>query len=90
MLAAVGQQYIRVNARNLGENVTDDGRSETPINSEDNQVANVWKLMREYWDAPKPKLIISVTGGAKDFNTSKRLLKSFKRGLMRVATTSGK
>ena len=90
MLAAVGPQYIRVKAKNSEKNATKDGKGINPINADNKQVTNVWKLMREYWDMPEPKLIISVTGGAKDFNTSKRLLKSFKRGLMRVATTSGK
>jgi transient receptor potential cation channel subfamily M protein 2 len=46
--------------------------------------------MESYWKMPKPKLIISVTGGAKRFYLKNRLRNNFKRGLVNVATTTGK
>lgn len=40
-----------------------------------------------YWNLPKPKLIISVTGGAK-MNLKPRLKDRFSKGLVKVATTT--
>ncbi len=41
----------------------------------------------QYWRLPKPKLIISVTGGAK-INLKPRIKDSFSKGLVKVATTT--
>ncbi|ELU03473.1 hypothetical protein CAPTEDRAFT_215084 [Capitella teleta] len=49
----------------------------------------VWELLNEYWHIKAPKLMISVTGGAKRFFMKDRLTTAFKRGLMRAATTTG-
>ena len=53
-------------------------------------VDNIWKLMTDYWNMREPKLIISVTGGAKNFYVKNRLRTNFKRGLMKAATSAGK
>jgi hypothetical protein len=42
---------------------------------------------RSYWNLPEPKLIISVTGGAK-LNLKPSLKASFCKGLVKVATTT--
>ena len=52
-------------------------------------VGNVWEYLTQKWKMEMPKLIISVTGGAKRFEMKKRHLQSFKRGLMKAATSSG-
>jgi len=55
-----------------------------------NVVSNVWTLMRDCWKVPEPKLIISVTGGAKGFEMNNpRIRNSFKRGLVKAATSAG-
>ena len=54
------------------------------------EIENVWTLMMDYWQMREPKLIISVTGGAKDFDfTNHRLVTCFKRGLIKAATSAG-
>ena len=50
----------------------------------------VWTLLSDYWHMPPPKLIVSVTGGAKSFFMKSRLKTSFKRGLVNAATSSGR
>jgi hypothetical protein len=52
-------------------------------------VADAWRFMRDKWKLQDPKMIISVTGGARKFYMKQRLLDSFKRGLMRAATATG-
>jgi len=37
----------------------------------------------------RPSLVISVTGGAKDYNMKPKLLRAFRRGLLKVARTTG-
>ena len=52
----------------------------------------VWSFIRREhgdWNLPKPKLILSVTGGAKKFYMKARHLTSFKQGLMKAATSAG-
>lgn len=58
--------------------------------SEDPGVGEAWKHVTDQWQLDEPKMIISVTGGARRFYMKPRLLKSFKRGLMKVATAAGK
>ena len=36
-----------------------------------------------------PPLVISITGGAKDYNMKPKLLRAFQRGLLKVARTTG-
>ena len=45
--------------------------------------------MTQQWGLDAPNLLISVTGGAKDFNMKPRLKSVFRRGLLKVAQTSG-
>ena len=55
----------------------------------DPAVKHAWKLITERWQLDEPKMIISVTGGARRFYMQKRLLKSFKCGLMKAAVAAG-
>ena len=52
-------------------------------------VENVFALLNDYWHVRQPKLIISVTGGAKRFYLKNRLKASFIRGLISAATSTG-
>ncbi|KAK7475589.1 hypothetical protein BaRGS_00033178, partial [Batillaria attramentaria] len=51
---------------------------DTDMNTMETLLMKVWKLR-------PPKLVISVTGGAKDFHVKKRLKEAFRRGLRRAA-----
>ena len=44
--------------------------------------------MKQSWQLPDPSIVISVTGGAQNFRKKTRLLRSFKRGLMKAATAA--
>jgi len=57
--------------------------------SKDPAVGYAWKLITNRWQLDEPKMIISVTGGARRFYMKQRLLKSFKRGLMKAAVAAG-
>lgn len=48
----------------------------------------VVRFMQEAWNLPKPDLIISVTGGAKNCDMSARLRKIFQSGLVSAAITT--
>ncbi len=52
-------------------------------------LSNVIKLLfdKSYWNLPKPKLIISVTGGAQ-LKLKSNLKESFSKGLVKVASTT--
>ncbi|CAF4435607.1 unnamed protein product [Rotaria sp. Silwood2] len=45
--------------------------------------------MHAKWCKERPPLVISVTGGAKAYNIKPRLLRAFRRGLLKVASTTG-
>lgn len=49
----------------------------------------LYKLLTEQWKLPTPNLLISVTGGAKNFYMKDHLKKVFHRGLIKVAQTTG-
>ncbi|KAE8299410.1 hypothetical protein D5F01_LYC01805 [Larimichthys crocea] len=49
----------------------------------------LYKLLTEQWKLSPPNLLISVTGGAKNFSLKARLKNTFNRGLMKVAQTTG-
>ena len=55
----------------------------------DTSPANLRDLLSDQWNIPPPRLIISVTGGAKSFYMKTRLKNSFKRGLINAATSTG-
>uniref|UniRef100_A0A8C0JAG5 TRPM SLOG domain-containing protein n=1 Tax=Chelonoidis abingdonii TaxID=106734 RepID=A0A8C0JAG5_CHEAB len=49
----------------------------------------IYQLMTQHWGLDVPNLLISVTGGAKNFNMMPRLKNIFRRGLVKVAQTTG-
>ncbi|XP_066542683.1 transient receptor potential cation channel subfamily M member 2-like [Hoplias malabaricus] len=49
----------------------------------------LYELMTEHWKLKPPNLLISVTGGAKNFKMKAHLKKKFHRGLIKVAKTTG-
>lgn len=49
---------------------------------------DLWELMQRHWQLPRPKMLISVTGGAKLSLTS-QLKDTFKRGLINITTSTG-
>jgi len=56
----------------------------------DTTADKVVQFMKDGWNLPTPDLIISVTGGAKNFDMSARLRKIFQRGLVGAAITTSK
>ncbi|XP_043916462.1 transient receptor potential cation channel subfamily M member 2-like [Protopterus annectens] len=49
----------------------------------------LYKLMTECWRLKVPNLLISVTGGAKNFNMKPKLKDIFRRGLIKAAQSTG-
>ena len=43
----------------------------------------------KHWKLPQPKMIISITGGAGDLKMDKKLKDGLKKGLMKVAVSTG-
>lgn len=41
------------------------------------------------WNLQKPQLILSITGGSKKFNIPNQMKRAFKRGLIKVSSTTG-
>ena len=52
-------------------------------------VSETWQFIEKHWEVGKPEMIISVTGGKRQFSMNQRLLKSFKRGLVNAAISAG-
>lgn len=50
----------------------------------------IYHLMTQHWGLDAPNLLISVTGGAKNFIMKPRLKSIFRQGLVKVAQTTGK
>ncbi|KAB5577294.1 hypothetical protein PHYPO_G00208240 [Pangasianodon hypophthalmus] len=57
--------------------------------SSDTPVEKLYQLMTEHWKLQPPNLLISVTGGAKNFYIKSDLKNKFRRGLIKVAQTTG-
>ncbi|XP_032880095.1 transient receptor potential cation channel subfamily M member 2 [Amblyraja radiata] len=57
--------------------------------SNDTAPVALYQLMTKYWELDPPHLLISVTGGAKNFNLKPDLRYMFLRGLMKVAQSTG-
>ncbi|XP_006876843.1 PREDICTED: transient receptor potential cation channel subfamily M member 2 [Chrysochloris asiatica] len=57
--------------------------------SQDTPSSIIYHLMTQHWGLDVPNLLISVTGGAKNFNMKLRLKSIFRRGLVKVAQTTG-
>ncbi|XP_069615725.1 transient receptor potential cation channel subfamily M member 2-like [Ranitomeya imitator] len=55
----------------------------------DTKPSVLFDLMTEQWGLSMPSLLISVTGGAKNFNISPRLKNQFSRGLVKAAQSTG-
>uniref|UniRef100_A0A8D2QNS6 Transient receptor potential cation channel subfamily M member 2 n=1 Tax=Zosterops lateralis melanops TaxID=1220523 RepID=A0A8D2QNS6_ZOSLA len=49
----------------------------------------IYHLMTQHWGLDAPNLLISVTGGAKNFVMKPRLKNIFRQGLVKVAQTTG-
>ena len=45
-------------------------------------------LMAKHWDMEPPNLLISITGGAKNFDLPGKLKDAFRRGLMNAALST--
>ncbi|CAF3349545.1 unnamed protein product [Rotaria sp. Silwood1] len=52
-------------------------------------VMQVHEFLNRHWSEGHPSLVISITGGAKEYNMKPRLLRAFRRGLLKVARTTG-
>ncbi|XP_077304778.1 transient receptor potential cation channel subfamily M member 2 [Lithobates pipiens] len=57
--------------------------------SSDTSSSVLYQLMTQQWGLEVPNLLISVTGGAKDFRMKMRLKNIFRRGLVKAAQTTG-
>uniref|UniRef100_A0A8C6UJC9 Transient receptor potential cation channel, subfamily M, member 2 n=1 Tax=Neogobius melanostomus TaxID=47308 RepID=A0A8C6UJC9_9GOBI len=57
--------------------------------SSDTRPEVLYELLTEQWKLTPPNLLISVTGGAKNFYLKARLKNMFHRGLIKVAQTTG-
>ncbi|XP_067892332.1 transient receptor potential cation channel subfamily M member 2 isoform X2 [Heterodontus francisci] len=57
--------------------------------STDTPPATLYHLMTKYWGLNPPHLLISVTGGAKNFHLKPSLRFMFRRGLIKVAQSTG-
>ncbi|XP_048857884.1 transient receptor potential cation channel subfamily M member 2 isoform X2 [Brienomyrus brachyistius] len=57
--------------------------------STDTSSETLYELLTEHWRLRPPNLLISVTGGAKNFYMKTRLKEMFRRGLIKVAQTTG-
>lgn len=64
-------------------------RSQYARVSTDTSPEILYKLLTEQWKLSPPNLLISVTGGAKNFYLKPRLKSMFHRGLIKVAQTTG-
>ena len=52
-------------------------------------VKNMRRLLFDVWGLHRPNLVITVTGGAMNFQVDKVLKKRFKHGLIRAAQNTG-
>uniref|UniRef100_A0A1A8QB26 Transient receptor potential cation channel, subfamily M, member 2 n=1 Tax=Nothobranchius rachovii TaxID=451742 RepID=A0A1A8QB26_9TELE len=68
----------------LGHKISKYARVSTDTNPE-----LLYELLTEWWELSPPNLLISVTGGAKNFYLKARLKNMFHRGLIKVAQTTG-
>ncbi|GFR76765.1 transient receptor potential cation channel subfamily M member 2-like [Elysia marginata] len=55
----------------------------------DTKMETMLQLLTQAWNMEKPNLLISVTGGAKNFSMKTRLREVFRRGLMKAALSTG-
>jgi len=55
----------------------------------DIDVGKLYNIMRKEWKMKRPNLLISVTGGAKDFTLKPGLMDVFRHGLVKAAESTG-
>ncbi|KAG9349264.1 hypothetical protein JZ751_027707 [Albula glossodonta] len=55
----------------------------------DTSTDDLYQVMIDHWKLHPPNLLISVTGGAQNFYMKTRLKEMFRRGLIKVAQTTG-
>ena len=55
----------------------------------DRGVSEAWEFIERHWEVARPEMMISVTGGKRQFFMNQRLQRSFKRGLMKAAIAAG-
>ena len=55
----------------------------------DTNVSDLKSMMLHQWRVEKPNLLISVTGGAKNFRLNPRLKEVFRHGLIKAADSTG-
>jgi hypothetical protein len=53
-------------------------------------IDKIIRLIKDGWNLSSPNLIISITGGAKQFHMSPKLTKIFQQGLIEAAVTTSK
>lgn len=51
--------------------------------------SKVWELVSKHWELPAPKLLLSITGGAKKFFTKNREIQIFKREFIEAVKATG-
>ena len=54
----------------------------------DTPESDILHLLTDIWNLPLPKLIIEVTGGAKDFVLQPKLRRVFRKGIVKVAEST--
>ena len=54
----------------------------------DTPASDILDLLTNTWDLPLPKLLIEVTGGAKDFVLQPKLRRVFRKGIVKVAEST--
>ncbi|XP_078514895.1 transient receptor potential cation channel subfamily M member 2-like isoform X2 [Lissotriton helveticus] len=57
--------------------------------SDDTPPEVLYEMMTDHWHARKPNLLITVTGGAKNFSMNPRLKSLFSKGLVKAAQSTG-
>ena len=55
----------------------------------DTDVGGLVDFAVQHWRLPQPKMVISITGGAGHLKMDKKLIEGLKKGLMKVAVSTG-
>ncbi|XP_026074779.1 transient receptor potential cation channel subfamily M member 2-like [Carassius auratus] len=88
-----GQRHIREVPTDAFGDISFEGHGQKTAKyvrvSSDTPCERLYQLMTKHWKLRSPNLLISVTGGAKNLNIKTHLKDKFRRGLIKVAQTSG-
>ena len=49
----------------------------------------ILQLLQQHWDLELPKLLISIHGGIRNFELQTKLMRVFRKGLLKAAKTTG-